>query len=162
MKKTLSITLGGRIFTVEEDGYVVLDTYLKRLREHFKADASVDELLQDIEASIGEKLHEKLNKDKQVVTKEDIDAVIAVIGHVEEIASEDAAETSQSTEPVGPVPLTNKRLYRNIDDRVIAGVASGIAAYFDINPLVVRLSFFALALVNGLGILLYLILWSQD
>jgi phage shock protein C len=55
--------------------------------------------------------------------------------------------------------MQGKRLFRSRNDRVIAGVAGGLAATFNIDPLFVRLGFLALAFLNGLGILVYLVLW---
>jgi phage shock protein C len=55
--------------------------------------------------------------------------------------------------------MDNKRIFRSRNDRMIAGVAGGLAAYFNIDPLFVRLGFALLALVNGVGIMLYMILW---
>jgi phage shock protein PspC (stress-responsive transcriptional regulator) len=52
-----------------------------------------------------------------------------------------------------------KRFYRNTFDKKIAGVASGLADYFDIDPLLVRLIFVILALAGGGGVLIYIILW---
>jgi len=50
-----------------------------------------------------------------------------------------------------------KKLYRSSDDRILAGVAGGIGRYFNVDPLFIRLIFVLLALVQGLGILLYVI-----
>lgn len=55
--------------------------------------------------------------------------------------------------------MNGKRIYRSRTDRIVAGVASGLAEYLNIDPLFVRLAFLLLALANGLGILLYLVLW---
>jgi len=52
-----------------------------------------------------------------------------------------------------------KRFYRNTIDKKIAGVASGLADYFDIDPLLVRLIFVILAFAGGGGVLIYIILW---
>ena len=53
-----------------------------------------------------------------------------------------------------------KRLYRSRDDRMIAGVCGGLAEYFDVDPVIVRIIFFILLLPGGLpGLLPYLILW---
>jgi len=52
-----------------------------------------------------------------------------------------------------------RKFYRSRSNRVMAGICSGLAHYFDIDPLLVRLVFVALALVNGLGFLIYLIMW---
>ena len=51
---------------------------------------------------------------------------------------------------------TTKKLYRSADDRIIAGVCGGIAQYFNIDPVLVRIVFIAFALIHGLGIVLYL------
>jgi phage shock protein C len=55
--------------------------------------------------------------------------------------------------------MQGKRLLRSRSDRMIAGVAGGLATTFNIDPLLVRIVFLALALLNGFGIMLYLALW---
>jgi phage shock protein C len=52
-----------------------------------------------------------------------------------------------------------KRLYRSSRSRVFGGVAGGIADYFSIDPVLVRLLFVALAILGGGGVLIYIILW---
>lgn len=54
---------------------------------------------------------------------------------------------------------TSKRLYRSQDERVIAGVAGGLAQYFDLDPIIPRILFVLLTLANGAGLITYLILW---
>lgn len=53
-----------------------------------------------------------------------------------------------------------KKLYRRQSGRLIGGVCVGIGDYLAVDPALVRLAFVVLALVNGLGVLLYLILWA--
>ena len=55
--------------------------------------------------------------------------------------------------------MQGKRLVRSRNDRIIAGVAGGLAATFNIDPLLVRIVLLALAFLNGFGVLLYLALW---
>ncbi len=55
--------------------------------------------------------------------------------------------------------MNGKRMTRSRSDRLIAGVASGLAAYFGIDPLFVRIGFVILSLFNGIGLILYLALW---
>ena len=55
--------------------------------------------------------------------------------------------------------MQGKRLLRSRNDRMIAGVAGGLAAYLNIDPLFIRLGFLVLAFMNGMGALLYVILW---
>lgn len=52
-----------------------------------------------------------------------------------------------------------KRLYRSMNDKMIAGVCSGLAVYFNLDPVLMRVIFVALALMGGPGVLLYIILW---
>lgn len=53
----------------------------------------------------------------------------------------------------------SKRLTRSSSDRMVAGVAAGIANYFGLDPLIIRLLFVALAIFGGGGIILYLVCW---
>ena len=55
--------------------------------------------------------------------------------------------------------MQGQRLFRSRNERMIAGVAGGIAHYLNIDPLFVRLGFLLLAFMNGLGLWIYLILW---
>ncbi len=55
------------------------------------------------------------------------------------------------------MPQEIKKLYRSKTDRIIAGVAGGLAEYFGVDPVLIRIIFVALALVHGLGILIYIV-----
>jgi phage shock protein C len=55
--------------------------------------------------------------------------------------------------------MENKRLYRSTTDRKIAGVAGGLAEYFNMDPLLVRLIFVVLTIAYGTSLLIYLVLW---
>ena len=52
-----------------------------------------------------------------------------------------------------------KRLYRSDDDKMLAGVAGGLADYLSIDPTLVRLAFVLLCLVHGIGFLAYIVMW---
>lgn len=52
-----------------------------------------------------------------------------------------------------------KRLYRSRKWRVFGGVAGGLAEYFGLDPILMRVIFVIITLINGIGILLYIILW---
>ncbi len=55
--------------------------------------------------------------------------------------------------------MTEKRLYRSRDDRVIAGVCSGLGKYLDVDPVIIRLIWAATILLAGAGIFLYIVAW---
>lgn len=166
MKKTLSITLGGRVFSIEEDGFAALEAYLADLKRHFAGEESADELLADIEASLGEKFSAKIGPGHEAVAKADVEDAIGVMGKPDEIApdadepSAPGQESSKAESEQEPSADAPKRLYRDTEDVVVGGVASGLAAYFGIDPVFIRIAFILLAFANGVGVLIYLILWA--
>jgi len=160
MKKSINITLNGLVFSLEEDAYEMLKKYLDSIKEYYEGPEEEKEILADIESSIAEKFTAKLKSAKQAITIVDVEEVIKIMGTVEEITaseSEEAGEKEENTKE--EAPISKKRLYRNTDDVIIAGVASGIATYFGIDPVFVRIIFVVLALANGIGILAYLVFW---
>lgn len=52
-----------------------------------------------------------------------------------------------------------ERLYRSRTKKVIGGVAGGLGDYLNIDPVLIRVLFVIITLINGLGLLLYIILW---
>lgn len=166
MKKTLSITLGGRAYVVEEDAYAALERYVNKIRAQFKNDPNVDELVSDMEAGMADVFEKQMGKRKDAaLTLLDVEAMIGVMGAPEEIAEEEpvvsdgtakGAPRDDRADTTGP-----KRLYRNPDDVVIAGVCSGLAAYLGVDVVIVRIAFILLAFVNGFGILAYIIFWMS-
>jgi phage shock protein C len=55
--------------------------------------------------------------------------------------------------------MENRQLRRNRNDRILGGVASGLARMINVDPVFVRLGFLFLALINGFGLLVYLAMW---
>ena len=66
-------------------------------------------------------------------------------------------DTAAPSPPPAYVP--RKRLVRSINDRKIAGVCAGVADYFDLDPMLVRVLWALAVLCAGTGFLLYIILW---
>ena len=150
MNTTVNVSIGGYSFTLEESAYAALQNYLNDVKEKLGNDNTAQETVNDIEFRIAELVSEKITTG-QVVTSEIISAIIERIGKPEEIGE---VKNSRASKPPRP-----KRLYRNPDDSIIAGVCGGLAAYFRVDPLVFRILFFALLFLRGFGILLYIILW---
>lgn len=158
MNKTISITLNGLNFYVEEQAYAKLDSWLEAIKAHFTGDEDATEIIADIEIRLAEQMAAKITKSKEVITYADIEKIIAEMGTVHDFEAMDGEEKEpmQKNEPTAEGP---RRLYRNSDDMIIAGVASGIAAYFGIDPVWIRLLFVASIFAGGTGIFLYLVLW---
>jgi phage shock protein PspC (stress-responsive transcriptional regulator) len=154
MKITVSINLGGYSFNIDEDAYTELKHYLKNLELHFAGEESSSEILSDIETRIAELFRTKITGYKQVINIDDVRQAISVMGTPEDISDSEGPSARDKFSSPG-----YHRMYRDPDHRMIGGVCSGMAAYWDIDPLIVRVIFVALALGGGLGVLVYLILY---
>lgn len=170
MKKTLTVNLGGIVFNIDEDAYQLLDNYFSNLRVHFKNEEGTDEIMDDFEVRTSELFGERLKMGFQVITIEHVEEVIRRMGKPEEIFEEgedhqtknadttDAADKKDNTQ-------TKKRLMRDPDDKILGGVASGLAHYMGIDPTIVRLILIALLLLPFLApisssiVVVYIILW---
>jgi phage shock protein PspC (stress-responsive transcriptional regulator) len=154
MKITVSINLGGYSFNIDEDAYTDLKIYLKNLELHFAGEESSSEILSDIETRMAELFRSKITGYKQVINIDDVRQVISVLGTPEDIAdNEDPTPRDKFSSP------GYHRMYRDPDHRIIGGVCSGMGAYWDIEPLIIRILFVALVLAGGIGALVYLILY---
>lgn len=150
MEQTVLVTLAGVQFSLEEGAFKRLRAYLDSLEDHFAHDGDRTEIIKDIEARIAEKLG---GRHKQVIKESDIESIIKEIGSASDLDDSGGEEAST---PDSEVP---RRLYRDTDDMLIAGVASGIAAYFGIDPIIPRGIFLLSIFLGGTGVVIYLILW---
>ncbi len=157
MKKTVSINISGIIFNIDEDAYEKLKKYLKRVKIHFANSEGRDEIIGDIEGRVAELLQEKLTEHKQVITIEDIEEVIALMGEPAEFADDDSFYSGDSANAASA--NRTKRLYRDPDNKMIAGVSSGLGYYFNIDPVWFRALFIVSLFVGGSGFFAYLIMW---
>lgn len=166
MKRTSTISLGGMNFNIDDDAYEMLNQYFIDLSKRFAEDEK-EEILRDIESRMAELFTFKM-KDRNVINADDVNEVIDVIGHPEQFDDEsgNSSEVNSSNEKndeekrnfTSRSRKEYRKLYRNSTDKIIGGVASGLAAYFDLDPVVVRILFVVLAFASlGWGILIYLI-----
>jgi phage shock protein PspC (stress-responsive transcriptional regulator) len=154
MKITVSINLGGYSFNIDEDAYAELKRYLKNLELHFAGEESSSEILSDIETRISELFRTKITSFKQVINIEDVRQAISVMGTPEDISDNGGKTSREKFSSPG-----YHRMYRDTDNRIIGGVCAGMGAYWDIDPIIIRIIFVALVLAGGIGALVYLILY---
>ena len=159
MNKTININLGGFFFHIDEIAYQKLKRYLESISRSLSDDPQgKNEIIADIEARISELLSEKITDARQVVNEGDIDDIIGIMGQPEDYA--DAEESySSSSYSYQRNSASGKKLFRDGDDKFLGGVASGIAHYFDVDTIWIRLGLLALFFGAGFGVLLYIILW---
>lgn len=154
MKKTVKINIAGVLFHVDEDAFEILNAYLEKIKSHFKTDREGSEIISDIENRIAELLQLKINDQKQAITFDDVNEMIEIMGRPEDIAGDNSEDEyhAEST--------NKKRFYRDIDSNVIGGVCSGLSAYFNIDPVILRVLFVILTFaMAGFPLVLYLVLW---
>ena len=150
MKKTLQVNIGGRPFIIDEDAYLTLRQYLDE----------VGIRLDDIETRIADLFQETLSSRIQVVNLDAVRHAIAILGSAKEFGEPIRQTTPDSVgEQQPPSPTVKKRFYRSRYDRMLGGVCGGIARYYDLDPLLVRIITLVLGVFTGLAILPYIILW---
>ena len=160
MEKTIIINIGNTIIHIEESAYELLKAYLNEVKQHFANHADDLEIVTDIENRIAELLTEQLEEQKkQVVDAANVNSVIAQMGSVKDFDSVEENEEEPLINTNYQHQYTEKKLYRDMDDRVVAGVCSGIAHYINTEPRWIRLAFFLITFLGGAGILVYGILW---
>ena len=158
MNKTIIINISGIIFHIEEDAYEMLKNYMNDVKRHFSSSEDSFEIITDIENRVAEMFSETLKKEnRQVLLPTDITTVINKMGKVTDF--EDTGSTISESAELYNKFETKKRLYRDPDNKIIGGVCSGVASYFDIDPIWIRLVLAALFFIFGTGFLLYILLW---
>jgi phage shock protein PspC (stress-responsive transcriptional regulator) len=176
MKKTISINIAGIVFYIEEDGYDKLNAYLTSIQQYFANYEGNKEIIEDIENRIAEIFYAKITPSNQVITLEDVEALIATMGTV---ADFEAAETEETTNrnnsqtsgqnTYNTHKTTNsgeftgysssRQLFRDEKRKVLGGVCTGLAHYLRIDPVWVKLIFVLGTLAYGSFLILYGILW---
>ncbi len=154
MKITENINLAGLIFTIDDDALLKLQNYLNAIERCFGSKEEREEILADIEARIAELFQTQLGKSKEVVTMLEVDKIIEILGMPEEFLSYGEKKEIRSFDFV---PQKKHRLFRDPDNRVLGGVCSGLGAYYNIDPVILRVLFVICA---GLGsLLVYIVFW---
>jgi phage shock protein PspC (stress-responsive transcriptional regulator) len=146
---------------MDEEAYNKMRRYLEAIKRSFVNTPGSDEIQADIEARIAELFYEKLENERQVITQKEVDEVIAVMGQPEDymidedIFDDEPKAKSTSTKTAGRV----KKLYRDIEQKYIGGVCSGLEHYLGFDALWIRIIFIILALTTGFGFIAYILLW---
>ena len=161
MEKTIIIHLNQIVFNIEEKAYQKLSQYLDSIKKHYKNTSDGDEIVSDIEASAADHFNELLGKTKKVITLEDVEKLISSMGSVNDISQDDPNDNEKETEDLESKPV--RKLFRNPQNKVLGGVISGIANYFNFDVTILRIVIALMLFIPQLGgplIILYLIMWA--
>jgi len=155
MNKTVSISLAGFSFIIEEQAYEKLNAYLQALRNSLEKDEA-DEVMYDIEIRIAEIFRENLDK-REVVNSDDVEKVIAQLGTPEAIEG----QSEENAEQEIPQEKTKKELFRDMKRGKIAGVCAGLAQYFGMDISLMRIIWILVFIfsVGFVSVVAYIILW---
>ena len=191
MKKNISINLFGTLYNIDEDAYNLMESYLQSMQRYFSRQEGGEEVADDIEHRVAELLWQRREAGMTAINIETVREIIDTIGNAEQIACDSGEEQGSPTEGQdatfkesfsqftkeaerftrdtydrGRNHVNTHHFYRCMDDKVLGGVCSGAAAYFNSgDPLVWRLSAvlgtLLLSLV-GIGLfipIIYIVLW---
>jgi phage shock protein PspC (stress-responsive transcriptional regulator) len=163
------------VVPIEETAYDILKQYVESLRRFFANEEGKDEIINDIEGRIAELFGETLKKGGTCITDDDVNAIIKSMGRPEDFETEEASvreqlgseqrqqsytNTSYTQTPGGSMGTVRpERFFRDENNKLLGGVCAGLANYFNIDKLVVRILFIIFTFGFGFGFIAYLILW---
>ena len=155
MKRVTNACVGGRNFTLNDDAYNRLDAYLR----NFKAKLTVPEsqkaeVMDDIESRISDLFFQEVGETSRVVTLEMVEQVVSTLG-----MPDGSPETGYTYSQAFPEDRVPRKLYRDVDNKGVAGVCSGLAWYFNIDVTIIRIIMLVALLAGTSGFWIYLVLW---
>lgn len=172
MKQTLNINIAGNVFTIDNDAYTLLNDYIDTLQHAFGRNDEGQELIVDIETRIAELFTQIIEGGKNVITLQDVEAIITRIGRPEEMieVSDEFDLNSDKEEitienrilppPYIPPVKVIKKLYRDPQGSMLGGVCMGLSWFTGIDVTWIRLITIALCFASIATVAVaYLILW---
>ncbi len=170
MKQVININFHGQVVPIEVSAFDLLKQYTASLNTYFANEEGKEEIINDIESRIAELFQERLKKGVTCITDDDVNAIIKSMGRPEEFEGEDSTTSNQNSssssyanaqqaQQNAGVATGARRLYRDENDKVLGGVCAGLANYFGIDIVIVRIIFVVLAISFGFGLIPYIILW---
>jgi len=158
MKTVINIGIGGRAFTIDDDAYQKLNSYLDEFKKKTGMDFQAKEVMEDVECRIVDLFNEALRTSgHEVINLSMVNNVISQIGMPDgsKVFDNETREEKQPRYEQKP----SKKFYRDEDDKKIAGVCSGLAAYLDVDVTLVRIIFVIALLCGSAGFWVYLVFW---
>jgi phage shock protein PspC (stress-responsive transcriptional regulator) len=169
MNKVTTVNLNGRAYQVEEQAYEALRNYLDEAARLLADDPDCKEIMADLEQAIADKGSRVLGAGRNVLGEAEMKRILEEMGPVETgepalgaapAGGAGAQPASESGASAAPRPTSvPKRLYLVKEGAMIAGVCNGLAAYFGLDPTIVRLVFVVLLVLStGFFLIAYLVL----
>ncbi len=158
MNKVISIHIASTHFFIDEDAYTLLQDYLQKLERWFSGKEGGKEIVSDIESRLSELFGERIVHKNSVLSIAIVRELIQIMGQPEDFTNETA--DSSKEENTYTQEKIKKQWFRDMDNRVLGGVCSGIAAYLNLDPVWVRIVFALLPFLSfGAIVPIYIVLW---
>lgn len=155
MNKTISININGQQFVIDDEAYEKLHHYLETIKKHYSDTEECRDIITDIEARIAELLSNNRASQSSIVSLSDIENIIEQLGYPEDFEPESDSSDPQAA-PIGK----KKKLYRDTNNKIVAGVCSGLAKYLNFDLTALRIIFILLIPITAFNFLwVYLVLW---
>ncbi len=154
MKKVIETCVGNRNFSLDEDAYARLDEYLTHFRDRLTGTTAAQnsEIMVDLEDRIAE-LFTAETTGNRVVSLAIVEKIIAQLGMPDGCAEQSGGSSAREEQQ------TKKKIYRDTDNKSIAGVCSGLATYLDVDVVLVRVIMLIALIAWSAGFWIYIILW---
>ena len=133
MKEVEKVSIGGYAFTLEKDASLEVARYLNDLEAHYLGQPGGKEIMEGIEERMAELLIERCGSSR-VASVADIRGIIDILGRPERIEADDP-------EPEAPKEKAQRKMYRDLENKRVAGVCAGLAQYFEVDVVLLRVVF---------------------
>ncbi len=155
MKKTINVAIGGCSFTIDEDAYNTLNEYLERFKKAIEKTGGNINTLDELEVRIADMLKGKLGG-REVVDLKMTQEVVGKLGYPEGY-KEPPHDDYHYSGTDGEKPV--RKLFRNPDDKRIAGVCSGLALFLGVDVTLIRVIFLIALICGSAGFWIYVVIW---
>ena len=167
MKKTINVAIGGCSFTIDDDAYNTLSNYLDRFKAALDNSSTSSDVMDELEVRIADLLKGKLGS-REVVDMKMAQDIIGALGYPEGYKEAESQSDGASGEATGSQDGPDcsrcnerpvRKLFRDPDDKKIAGVCSGLALFLGVDVVLIRIIFLVALLCGSAGGWIYLVIW---
>ena len=153
MKKVIETCVGNRNFSLDEDAYARLDEYLTHFRDRLTGTTAAQnsEIMAELEDRIAE-LFTQETSGNRVVSLSLVEKIIAQLG-MPDGGAEPSGDAGAQGQDI------RKKIYRDVDNKSIAGVCSGLSVYLDVDVVLIRVAMLVALIAWTAGFWIYVILW---
>ena len=154
MKKTVNVAIGGCSFIIDEDAYDAISTYLDNFKKSMDESSSLNDVMDELECRMADLLKAKLGS-REVVGLEMAKEVIEQLGYPDGYNPGDGEQTDGDPYKEHPI----RKLFRDPDNKKIAGVCSGLATFLGVDVVIIRILFLIAFICGTAGGWIYIIIW---